>query len=65
MNTNLTVPTEEFLDTTSTSNSSNIILCPYCGASNCVGFKFCWQCGKKIYKRFGDERLDREVAMPS
>jgi len=47
---NFTMPTEEFLDTTSTStsNNSNTIHCQNCGASNYVGFKLCWQCGKEI-----------------
>jgi len=41
------IPEDEMMGI-STSNSSNIIFCPFCGESNYISFKFCWQCGKEI-----------------
>ena len=44
------IPEEENIriSTSSTSDNCNTIHCPNCGASNYVGFKLCWQCGKEI-----------------
>jgi len=47
---NFTIPTEEFLETTSTAGFCNAISCPNCGASNYDSFKCCWQCGKEIIR---------------
>ena len=45
------MPTKDFIataDIASTTDNCNRIHCPFCGASNYSGFKFCWQCGEPI-----------------